>query len=135
MKKEVITKMRLFMPYLNENQRRLYVASEAKALGYGGKSLIEKELGISHNTINSGIAELESCGCVSVQSRQRQEGGGRKKTIKEEEWKQIESFIQPYTRGEPESALQWVSKSLRHISTSLKSVGILASHRIIGQLF
>jgi len=51
--------MKAFMPFLNEAQRRLYVASEAKALGRGGKRFIEKELGISHNTINQGIAELE----------------------------------------------------------------------------
>ena len=44
------------MFYLNESQTRLYVASEAKALGCGGKRLIEKELGLSHNTINKGIA-------------------------------------------------------------------------------
>ncbi|MDD4433763.1 MAG: hypothetical protein PHN48_08690 [Parabacteroides sp.] len=37
---------------MNEEQTRLYVASEAKALGRGVKGLIEKELGISHNTIN-----------------------------------------------------------------------------------
>jgi hypothetical protein len=36
------------------------IASEAKALGSGGKQLIESELCISHNTINRGIAELES---------------------------------------------------------------------------
>jgi hypothetical protein len=29
---EVIQKMKAFMPYLNEEQVRLYVASEAKAL-------------------------------------------------------------------------------------------------------
>jgi hypothetical protein len=44
MKSEVIEKMRSFIPYLNEDQRRLYVASECKAPGRGGKRLIEKEL-------------------------------------------------------------------------------------------
>ena len=38
----IIEKMRVFMPYLNEKQRRLYVASESKALGRGGKILINK---------------------------------------------------------------------------------------------
>ena len=57
MNAKIIEKMRTFMSYLNESQTRLYVASEAKALGRGGKRLIEKELGISHNTINKGIAE------------------------------------------------------------------------------
>jgi transposase len=135
MKAEVIHKMRLLMPYLNEWQRRLYVASEAKALGRGGKRLIEKELGISHNTINRGIAELASpkpAILIGSASRQRKKGGGRKKSINQEVWAKIESFILPHTRGEPESPLQWVSKSLRHIEASLKASGISVSHRIIG---
>jgi hypothetical protein len=135
MKTDVIKKMQAFMPYLNESQRRLYVASEAKSLGYGGKRLIEKELGISHNTINAGIAELESSAhvveCYSS-TRQRKSGGGRKKTINPSIWEKIESFIMPHSRAEPESPLQWVSKSLRHIELALKDIGISASHRIIG---
>ena len=126
MKTEVIEKMRAFMPYLNEFQCRLYVASESKALGRGGKRLIEKELGISHNTINAGIAELESSKMTppgTFPSRQRKEGGGRKKTINPAVLEQIEAFVKPHTRGEPESALQWVSKSLRNIESAL-NVGI-----------
>jgi transposase len=97
--------------------------------------LIEKELGISHNTTNRGISELESqkVPTDSVHStRQRKEGGGRKRIINEEIWRQIEQFIMPHMRGEPDSPLQWVSKSLRKIEAALKSVGISASHRIIG---
>ena len=136
MKGEVIEKMKAFMPYLNELQCRLYIASEAKALGRGGKRLIEKELGISHNTINAGIAELESSKIPPLNAsstRQRKEGGGRKKTVNPTVWNEIETFIKPHTRGEPQSALQWVSKSLRNIESALKSVGISASHRIIGE--
>ena len=131
----VIKKMLAFMPYLNEEQTRLYVASEAKALGRGGKRLIEKELGISHNTTNRGIAELEK-GVYprnrNEPARQRKEGGGRKRTITDEVWSHIEAFIMPHTRGEPESPLQWVSKGLRKIEVALHAVGIKASHRIIG---
>lgn len=131
----VIEKMRALIPYLNEEQTRLYVASEAKALGRGGKELIEKELGVSHNTINRGLAELGVTAPASVRdtgSRQRREGGGRKRKIDESVWKEIEEFINPHTRGEPESSLQWVSKSLRHIASSLKEMGINVSHRIVG---
>jgi len=135
MKTEVIEKMRVFMPYLNEYQIRLYAATESMALGRGGKRLIEKELGISHNTINAGISELESSKKTPLgtpPSRQRKEGGGRKKAVNSAVWEQIEAFIKPHTRGEPESALQWVSKSLRNIEFALKAMGISASHRIIG---
>jgi len=132
----VINKMRAFMPYLNEEQQRLYVASEAQALGRGGKRLIEKELGVSHNTINRGIAELGAGIFPSERDepkRQRKAGGGRKHTITEDVWPKIEKFIMPHTRGEPESPLQWVSKSLRKIEAALKTIGIFASHRIIGE--
>ena len=132
----VINKMRVFMPYLNEEQQRLYVASESQALGRGGKRLIEKELGVSHNTTNRGIAELKSGIYPSGRNdceRQRNEGGGRKRTITEDVWPEIVTFIAPHTRGELESPLQWVSKSLRKIEVSLKAIGISASHRIIGE--
>lgn len=135
MSTEVIEKMRSFIPYLNEEQTRLYVASEVKALGRGGKELIEKELGISHNTINRGLAELgvsEPSSVRDTRSRQRKEGGGRKKKIDQSVWEKIEKFINPHTRGEPESALQWVSKSLRHIASALKEDGTEVSHRIVG---
>ena len=135
--KVIIEKMREFMPHLNEEQRRLYVASEAKALGRGGKRMIEKSLGVSHNTINQGIVELDaknpSIDNPKPSSKQRKAGGGRKKTINEDVWEKIKTFIMPYTRGEPQSPLLWVSKSLRHIEASLKTMGISASHRIIGE--
>jgi hypothetical protein len=134
--KAVIEKMREFLPYLNEEQSRLYAASESKALGRGGKRLIEKELGISHNTINQGIVELESSkihGFTKPKTRQRKKGGGRKKTITGEIWEVIKAFIMPYTRGEPDSPLQWVSKSLRNIESALKGKNISASYRIIGE--
>ena len=131
----IIKKMQAFMPYLNESQRRLYAASESQALGRGGKSLIEKGLGISHNTINQGIIELSTKNFSidgKTQSRQRKSGGGRKKTINQDLWDKIETFITPHTRGEPESPLVWVSKSLRNIESALKATGVTASYRIIG---
>jgi transposase len=129
----IIEKMRAIFPILNELQTRLYVASEVKFMGRGAKRLIEKELGISHNTINRGLSELESSHpkVKPFHGRERQEGGGKKKSITEDVWKHIEAFIMPHTRGEPASTLQWVSKSLRNIESTLKSTGISVSHRII----
>jgi transposase len=135
MEKEVIIeKMRAILPILNEQQARLYVASEVKFMGRGSKRLVEKELGISHNTINRGLSELESVHqkVKPLHGRGRKEGGGRKKSITDDVWKHIEAFIMPYTRGEPISTLQWVSKSLRNIEAALKATGISVSYRIIG---
>ena len=123
------------MPFLNEEQCRLYVASEVQALGRGVKTLINRELGISRTTINSGIADLKTSDPAQVRnplSRQRKKGGGRKRTINDQVWKKIETFVMPHSRGEPTSPLQWVSKSLRNIKEALQSAGISVSHRIIG---
>ncbi|KAA6331098.1 hypothetical protein EZS27_020270 [termite gut metagenome] len=130
--KNIVEKIKAFLPYLDERQKRIYLALEVKSLGRGGKFLIESQLGISHNTINKGVKELLS-GAVSNGERLRKEGGGRKKKINEEAWLHIKEFIEPHTRGEPESPLQWISTSLRHISTALKARGIEVSHRVIGE--
>src|SRR5919206_4502304 len=62
---------------LNEKQRRLYAASEALRIGYGGISQISRETGISRVTITQGIKELTTGEIVD--QRIRKKGGGRKK--------------------------------------------------------
>ncbi len=58
----------------------MYAAAEARALGWGGPSLIEKTLGVARSTINRGIEELKRG--VPTTKRQRRPGGGRKKKQK-----------------------------------------------------
>ena len=41
-------------PELNERQRRLWAASEARALGYGGVAAVARATGISEDTIGRG---------------------------------------------------------------------------------
>jgi len=130
--KSIIEKIQIVLPHLNEAQKRIYLASEAIYMERGGKTLLEKELGISHNTINSGIKELKSGNTLSLSSGLRKKGGGRKPKIDNAVWERIKYFIEPHSRGEPESPLQWVSKSLRNIERALKESGINASYRIIG---
>ena len=43
---------------LSERQRRLWYASEAKAIGYGGVSLVSRCTGITRPTIHAGLKEL-----------------------------------------------------------------------------
>lgn len=131
---KVIDKIKTMLPFLNEAQRRVYLATEARFLGHGGKTLLEKEIGVSHNTINSGIKELNKPRLAPSQGvKQRKEGGGRKRAITGEIMEKIKDFIEPHTRGEPASPLLWVSKSLRNIEGALKKEGIKASYRIIGE--
>jgi len=132
--KRLTAKLISFLPFLNEEQRRVYLASETKYLGRGGKAKIERLVGVSHNTINKGLKELASdVHSGPDEKRIRKEGGGRKRKITPAIWGKMQAFIEPHKRGEPESPLQWVSKSLRNIEAALKKDGVSASYRIIGE--
>ncbi len=43
---------------LNERQRRIWAAAEAKELGYGGISAVTRATGISRRAIHVGLREL-----------------------------------------------------------------------------
>ena len=131
--KYLADKINSLLPRLNEEQKRIYLATESIYIGRGGKAKIEKLIGVSHNTINKGLKDLKTYKPVASKERIRREGGGRKKKITARVWMKMKAFIEPHTRGEPESPLQWVSKSLRNIEKALKEDGINISHRIIGE--
>jgi hypothetical protein len=46
-------------PFLDERMRRLVAASESKAIGYGGVSLVAKATGVSRRAITEGMKELK----------------------------------------------------------------------------
>ncbi len=48
------------LPHLDERRRRLYLASEAAALGHGGITAVAAVSGTSTATIARGIAELDA---------------------------------------------------------------------------
>ena len=55
-------RIRNTLPLLNERQSRLYLANEAKTIGYGGISQVSKISGVSRVTITQGMAEINSEG-------------------------------------------------------------------------
>jgi predicted transcriptional regulator len=66
----------LMMPVLNEKQRRLFLASEAKSFGRGGVSEVSRLSGVSRTTIRVGMRELENNDTIDI-ARVRKVGGGR----------------------------------------------------------
>jgi hypothetical protein len=46
-----IIKLRNVLPHLNERQKRLVLATEVKALGWGGVSRVAQATGVSRGTI------------------------------------------------------------------------------------
>ena len=125
----------------DERMRRLYAASEAKVLGHGGITLVQKATGVARNSIKLGLKELlrsqqEGQEEDNSNRRLRRIGGGRKATVKDDKklLAAIESLVEPVTRGDPESVLRWTCKSLRQLESELKSQGYVVSHTSIGDL-
>jgi transposase len=126
-------------PALNERSRRWVAASEARGLGHGGIALVSKASGISCSTISRGLKELvgrRKRPKVLDSSRIRRHGGGRKKLLEKDPRLKadLESLVEPVTRGDPESPLRWTLKSLRTLGTELQGMGHAVSHSAVGTL-
>ena len=125
------------LPFLSEKQRRLYLATEAEAIGYGGISKVSRVSGVSRVTITQGIKELKKQTSVTLDvERSRKEGGGRKKVtaIYPGILDELRDLVEPHTKGDPEKPLLWTSKSVRKLQEALATKGIEVSHRTISDL-
>ena len=94
------------LPRLNERDRRLALAAEAKSWGYGGISAVRRATGVSWKTIKRGMTELSGDPAETPSGRVRAPGGGRKKAdvTDPELVDALESLIEPETRGDPRQA-------------------------------
>jgi len=122
---------------LHERGRRIWAASEASQLGWGGTSIVEEAIGMSHTTIRRGLREIQSGHVENLpQERSRLQGGGRKniETIYSDLREQLDMLIDPVTRGDPESPLRWTCKSTRRLSEELQNRNIYVSHNAVRQV-
>lgn len=56
--KQIEARYNPLSPFLNECSHRLWAASQAEALGYGGIVALHWTTGLSQNTIRAGLKEL-----------------------------------------------------------------------------
>ncbi|MGH3276684.1 MAG: ISAzo13 family transposase [Streptosporangiaceae bacterium] len=124
------------LPRLNERDRRLALASEARSWGYGGIAAVHRVTGISRTTIHRGLADLEADPEGGAPSRVRAAGGGRKKAEESnpELLDALDALIEPETRGDPESALRWTTKSTRNLADELTGMGHDISHAAVAKI-
>jgi transposase len=127
------TKLTEVLPFLNEKQRRILAASEAKSYGRGGVQTVALIAGISRQTIYNGLADLAK---GNVSDRVRRPGGGRKKLRAQNPdlVNRIEDLVDQSTRGDPESPLRWISKSVRNVEKSLMKAGYSVSYRTVARI-
>ena len=133
-------KINLILPHLDERLKRIYLASEAEALGRGGAKEISRVFGIHQNTLTAGKKDLHSGEILMSDDGKafgtRRKGAGRK-SITESNPNVIDALdklIDGNSFGNPENPLRWTTKSLRNLSDALKAQGISVGHVTVGKL-
>ena len=123
-------------PYLDEQTRRIWAATEADALGHGGIEAVSKATGIARSTIGRGIEELEGRSAPAETGRVRRAGGGRKPAAEAQPGLEaaLTALVEPSVRGDPDSPLLWVSKSCRSLAAELARQGFKASHTLVAKM-
>jgi hypothetical protein len=91
------------LPQLDERQRRLFAASEARAAGRGGIAAVSRVTRIAASTIGRGLKELDAP--PPAPSRVRRPGGGRKSLTETDPGllDDLNALVEPDTRGDPMS--------------------------------
>jgi hypothetical protein len=128
-------KFRALAGELNERQRRLWAASEARAAGRGGIAATARATGIAVDTIRKGIGELGTCESIGA-GRVRRPGGGRRPLIEIDPkvLVDLERLVDEDRRGDPESSLLWTSKSVRHLAGGLRGLGHQVEYVTVAKL-
>jgi hypothetical protein len=110
-------------PHLDERQRRLYLGSEARAVGHGGIRLVAAAAGVREATVSLGVSELES-GAEPL-GRVRRPGGGRKRLADTDPGlvPALLALVQPEERGDPMTPLRWTTRSTRDLAGELTRQG------------
>ena len=122
-------------PFFDERLRRVWAAAEARAIGRGGIEAVHRVTGLAHKTIRAGVADLDD-EQLQGSDRVRRPGGGRTaEVVKDPELlDDLRALVEDATRGDPESPLLWVSRSVRNLADALVERGHRANRTMVGDL-
>ncbi len=122
---------------MNERQRRLWAATEARAIGRGGIACVAEATGMSRTTVRAGIQDVEGSSAPAAgPTRVRRRGAGRKPLADHDPGlpKALDALIEPTTRGAPDSPLRWTCKSTRRLAVELTRRGHPISRQGVARL-
>jgi len=126
---------------LDERARRLWAATEALDLGWGGVTAVAQATGLSRTTIRAGIVEIQAEASSGGKARLttpriRRPGGGRKSVTHHDPdlLAALEELVEPTARGEPDSPLRWTIRSTRVLAGTLTGQGHAVSHTTVATL-
>jgi hypothetical protein len=110
---------------LDERQRRLWAASEARSHGRGGLTAVCRVTGMAETTVRRGLGDLDA-GEEWEPGRVRRPGAGRPAVTDSdpEVEKALDGLLEPVTIGDPERAsVRWTSKSAAKLAAELRDIG------------
>ena len=110
----------------DERTWRVYLGTEARALGHGGIAAVARASGCSETTVAAGVAEIESGELeVLAPGRARRPGGGRKKLEEKDPGLRpaLRGLLEVSTRGDPMVEITWCSQSLRDLEREMAGLG------------
>ena len=124
---------------MDEQLRRLWAATEARALGYGGVSTVARAVGLTRPTITAGMKELgdaRGLAPLAPKDRVRRIGAGRPRSTDSDVGLRpaLEELVEPATRGHPMSPLRWTCKSVRTLASELTRQGHPVSHQTVSEV-
>lgn len=119
---------------LDERQRRLVLGSAARRLGRGGIKKVAAAVGVDPETVSRGVKEI-AAGPVA-DGRVRAAGAGRPSVTEAVPGvaAELESLVEPVTRGDPESPLRWTNKSTQKLADELTARGFGVGPRTVSKL-
>lgn len=134
--KEIRTRFKLMSKHLDERLLRLWAGAEALAHGRGGRELVSRATGLGRNTVLDGKNELQAKKQPVDLVKVRRKGAGAKPIEVKQPgiYAALEGLVDPVTRGDPESALRWTTKSTRALSGELKAKGFTVSQHKVAEM-
>jgi hypothetical protein len=125
-------------PVMDERTRRLWAATEAKALGHSGQTLVARATGMSRSTLHLGLRELarDAAPALAPGQRVRRRGAGRKALTERDPTlvAALETLVEPTSRGDPQSPLRWTCMSVRQLATELHRQGHTVERQTVAHL-
>jgi hypothetical protein len=131
-------KLAVMRPFLGERGWRVYLGTEANALGYGGIAVVARASGASETTVAAGAAEAADPGALAVlePGRSRRPGAGRPKAGDAQPGltQALDGLLEEGKRGDPMSEITWNILSLRDIARQMALRGFSVSKDTIAGL-
>lgn len=122
------------LPHLDERQRRITVGAAARALGHGGVKAVAGASDLSLSTVQQGAREVDAG--IEPSDRVRAPGAGRPRAEQAMPGlvETLDTLVEPDSRGDPECALRWTTKSTRELADELTHQGFMVTHSVVAKL-